>query len=99
MKKAMSIVLLAILIFLLSGCSSRLDAGTIISKQYEPSHRLYQPMVMIINKRTTIIPRWVNIPDKWFITIQSEQETDIWQVSKSYYQQVEIGDYVEREMH
>ena len=95
MKKIQVIILLVLCIFVLAGCKS-IDNGTVIDKSYSPAHRSYQPMVMIVNKHTRIIPRWINHPDVWSILVENEDGRDWWNVSEDFYNSVEIGDKVDR---
>ena len=95
MKKIQVIVLFVLSVFILVGCKN-VDYGVVIDKSYSPAHRSYQPMVMIVNKRTQIIPRWINHPDVWSILVENEDGRDWWNVSEDFYNSVEIGDKVDR---
>ena len=88
---------LLILMFLLSACSKPLYSGTVIDKQYIPAHKLYQPMIIVVNKQTRIIPHYVHLPDKWIIWVQNGDKKDSWYVSEDYYNSVDIGDFITSE--
>lgn len=79
----------------LLGCSS-IDYGTVINKSYNPAHTLYQPMIMVINKQTRIIPRWVSYSDSWKILVENDQGKEWWDVTEEYFNDVNIGDEVDR---
>ena len=89
--------LILFLLLILTACSKPLYQGIVIDKQYSPAHELYQPIIINVNKRVTIIPHWIHIPDYWYIWIQNGEEKDSWKVSEDYYNSVKIGDYVTSE--
>ena len=90
------IILLVVSLFLLTACHKSLNAGTVIEKQFSPAHKTYSPMIMHVNKQTRIIPRWISHSDSWSIWVQDGEDKDCWEVSKEYYESVEVGDHVER---
>lgn len=92
----MAILLVVIcLIMLLTGCHKTLDHGIVIDKQFSPAHRTYSPMILHINKSIRIIPRWVSHPNSWSIWVQDGEDKDCWEVSKEYFESVEIGEYID----
>ena len=95
MKKVLLIVVIVCILFL-TGCAKTLNAGIVIGKEFSPAHKVYSPLIMHINKHTQIIPRWITHSDRWYIYVQDGDDKDCWEVSKEYYDSVEIGDHVER---
>ena len=93
MKKRILIVLL---LLFLTACTN-LEEGVVIEKHFEEAHNSYSPMIIIVNKATRIIPRWIYHADRWYIIVQQEEQKDSWDVSEEVYDSVEIGDYVKRE--
>ena len=89
--------LVLFLLLMLTACSAPLYAGTVTEKVYTPAHKTYAPIVMIVNKTTRVIPRWVNHGDEWLVWIQNGEDRDSWTVSEEYYNSVEVGDYVTSE--
>lgn len=51
---------------------------------------------MHANKQTRIIPRWINHSDSWSILVKNDNGSDWWSVTESYYNSVEVGDFVDR---
>ena len=94
MKKRILIVLL---LLFLTACTKHLEEGIVIEKHFEEAHTVYLPTVIIINKVTRIIPRWISYDDRWYIIVQQDEKRDSWDVSEEVYDSVEIGDYVKRE--
>lgn len=94
MKKIVAVIIVVALL-LLTGCQ-RVDSGTVINKSYSPAHKTYQPMVMVMNKHMTVIPRWINHAASWSILVENDDVRDWWSVSKEYYESVEVGDHVSR---
>ena len=95
MKKTI-LIMLIVCLFLLTACYKPLNAGTVVDKRFSPAHITYNPIILYINKQTRIIPRWITHSDSWSIWIQDGEDKDCWEVSKEYYESVEIGDHVER---
>lgn len=96
MKRVIFSLVLIILLFLTAGCQKSIDHGIVKEKQYSPSHKVYQPMIMNAGKKTRIIPRWITKSDSWKILVENDDGSDWWIVSEEYYNTVEVGDYVER---
>lgn len=96
MKKLIVLVLIVASMILLSSCDNSINFGTITEKKYEPAHRSYAPFVQIMNKRTRIVPRWINHPDKWFVLVQNNSDSEWWEVSEEYYNTHNVGDEVDR---
>ena len=85
------------LLLLLTACSKPLYEGTVIEKHFSKEHKLYQPIIINVNKQIQIIPRWITISDHWYIEIQNGDKKGFWDVSEDYYNSVEVGDYVTSE--
>lgn len=71
-----------------------LTEGIVIGKEYTPAHSVYSPIHMTVNGVSQTIPRWRNEPEKWRVTVQNGDATDLWYVSQAYYESVKIGDWV-----
>ena len=95
MKKAVALLMIAC-ILLLTGCTKTLDAGVVTEKQFSPAHKTYNPMFLTVSGHTSMIPRWISHPDKWFVYVQDGEDRDCWSVSKEYYESVEVGEYIQR---
>lgn len=95
MKKILLIVIIVCVLFL-TGCAKTLNAGIVTDKKFSPAHMVYMPIIMVINHKTHITPRWVHRSDKWFVYVQDGDDKDSWEVSEEYYESVQIGDHVER---
>jgi len=95
MKKII-VLILACLVLLLTACQKTLSTGTVIDKRFSPSHKTYNPIITVENRRTRIIPRFISHPDAWSILVQNGEDKEWWEVSKEYYESVNIGDHVER---
>ena len=65
-------------------------------QKFSPAHKVYSPLIMHMNKHIQIVPRWITHSDRWYIYVQDGDDKDYWEVSKEYYDSVEIGDHVER---
>ena len=95
MKKVLLIVVIVCILFL-TGCAKTLNAGIVTDKKFFPAHKVYSPLIMRINNHTQITPRWIKKSECWFIYVQDGDNKDCWEVSKKYYDSVEIGDHIER---
>lgn len=95
MKKFLLAILLIACILFLTGCRS-IDYGVVTDKRYTPSHTIYRHTVMIINKQTRVMPRWIRHSEKWQILVENEEGSGWWDVSESFYNSVNIGDTVDR---
>lgn len=95
MKRILLFILILIMLFCMVGCSS-IDYGTVKDKSFSPSHRTYQPMIMVMNKHTYIIPCWVNRKASWKILVENDEGSEWWTVTEEYYNAVNVGDYVDR---
>ena len=95
MKKVLLAILLAICIFIVTGCKS-IDCGTVIDKRYTPAHTGYRPHIMRIGNQTRVMPRWVKHDDEWAILVENEDSREWWIVSNSFYDSIDIGDTVDR---
>lgn len=99
MRKIILIVISVLcVVLLLASCNKTLNAGTVIDKHFSPSHMVYNPIITIVNGKMRSIPRFVSHPDEWSIQVQNGEDKEWWEVSKKYYESVEIGEYVEREV-
>ena len=90
-------ILIFLILIILTSCVNHLNEGIIIEKHYTKAYNLYSPMIIIVNKRTQIIPRWIYHPDRWYIVVQKDNVKDIWDITEEYYNSIEIGDYVKIE--
>lgn len=95
MKRIVIAVLLLAMLVCLVGCSS-VDYGTVKEKSFVPAHSEHRVMVMNMNKRTRVFPRWVSYPDSWSILVENEDGREWWNVTENYYNSVDVGDYVDR---
>lgn len=95
MKKVMIAILLLVCVLLLTACKS-IDYGTVTDKQYIPARQVYSPLIMIVNKQTKIIPRYIYHPQMWRIYVQNDDGGEWWSVTEDYYNSVKIGDFVDR---
>lgn len=95
MKRVVLVLLIVCLLFI-TGCAKILMSGTVIKKTHIPASRNYRPLIMVIGKHTQIFPRWVSVAEKWVITVKDGEDVDEWDVSKEYYNSVDVGDYVSR---
>lgn len=96
MRKMVIVLILACLVLLLTACQKTLSAGTVIDKHFSPSHITYNPIIMVMNGKTRITPRYIPHSDAWSILVQNGEDKEWWEVSKEYYESVNIGDHVER---
>ena len=94
-KRIALILLLLIVCVLVVGCKS-IDYGIVVEKSFTAAHSTYAPYVMIINKQTKIMPRWVSHPDSWKILVKNDDGSEWWSVSEEYYNSVNVGDNVDR---
>lgn len=90
-------ILIFLTLLFLSGCAKHLAEGTVIEKHYVEAHNTYSPIVMIVNKRTQIIPRWIRYSDRWYISVEMDNIQDQWDVTEEFYNSIKIGDWVSRE--
>ena len=79
----------------LAGCSS-VDYGTITEKSFIHAHKTYNPIIIYIAKFPRIISRWVSHPDKWQILVKNEEDSEWWTVTEEIFNNVNVGDYVDR---
>ena len=96
LKKIMLVFAIIICLFILTGCRKQIDFGTVADKSFTPAHKVYSPMIMCVNKKTRIIPRWINHSDKWSILVQNDDGSEWWDVTEEFFNSVEIGDSVDR---
>ena len=94
--KRVILVLILLGCLLLAGCGPNITEGVIVGKKYIPKRKVYQPIYMVVNKRTRIIPRWVTHGEVWRVTVEKDDKRQVWDVSESYYNSVRIGDYAVR---
>lgn len=95
MKKVLLSVILVAFLILMTGCKN-IDYGIVKEKRFSPSHRVYSPMIMVVNKKTKIIPRWITKSDSWSILVENDDGSDWWNVSEEYFNSVEVGEFVDR---
>ncbi len=80
---------------LLTACG-HIDYGTVTDKSYVPARQTYTPLIMVTNKQTHIIPRYTYHPESWQIYVQNDDGGEWWTVTQDYYNNVNIGDHVDR---
>lgn len=95
MKKIFLIVLAVLCALLMTGCKS-IDYGTVIDKNFTPAHLQIRRTIYYVNKRHRFHHRYVTIPDTWMIYVENEDGKEWWTVDEDYYNNVDIGDYVDR---
>jgi len=95
MKRIIIVALLFVMMICLTGCAS-INNGTVKDKSFVPAHRTYQPIIMMQNRHTQIIPRWISHADSWSILVENEDGKEWWNVTEDYYNSVNIGDYIDR---
>jgi hypothetical protein len=100
-------VLLVLFGLLLAGCS-RLDAGTIIEKQFEPAHSTVGNTAVMYARTIHLVPRVVSIPDRWYVTVEGELRDlrhgvervrvlrEEWVHSSALYDTVNLGDMIRK---
>lgn len=87
MKKVLK--LLAVVLFIITGCAPQFDVGEVCDKKFEPSYYWF-------NAATESV-EWE--PDHWYVTIKHKNEkTNEWEtcrksVSKEKFDRVSVGDY------
>ena len=96
MKRIAITALLLAMLACLVGCSS-VDYGIVKEKSFIPAHRTYQPMILVSGTRTQVIPRWVSHEASWQILVENDKDREWWHVSESYFNSVNVGDYVNRQ--
>ena len=77
----------------MAGCKV-LNEGTVYSKTYIPAHSGIYFIAMRVGKTTQLIPRHTYHPDQWEVCVKLEKDEDCWDVTKEYYDSVEIGEYI-----
>lgn len=99
--KTRSLILIAILIVGLCGCSKQIKEGEVLTKEFHPQQTtvILMPLVMGTGKTvtTTLIPIPFLLPDSWSITFKAcdgdkWRERTVW-VSREVYDAVNKGDW------
>ena len=73
-----------------------LTEGMVTDKQYHKAHLVYSPIWIYSNGAKTI-PRYRVEPDIWAVSVKNGDDTDVWYVTKEFYDSVSIGEWVRRE--
>lgn len=108
MKNIKTAFLLGIVLFILSGCGNKITSGKVYEKEFIPAHEETQLMPIISSNgkttKTILIPQTRNVPDKWYIKIQSEKpdedgkyQKETYCVSEDIFNQYEVGDFYSHE--
>lgn len=99
-KRIISLLLAAVLIVLLAGCSEQIVKGEVVDKTFSPAHiRNALIPICISNGKTTMtyfIPYVYHYPDTWTITISGpgeggKTETATYRVTQEVFDAVPLG--------
>ncbi len=93
-----------ILSVVLSGCGNKITEGIVYEKGFVPAHTETTLMpIMSSNGKTTttiLIPKTDSIPDKWYISIRSQEADENGKYQKAKYEvaeetfnQYKVGDF------
>lgn len=85
--------LLGGLIWFISGYEP-LTEGEVIYKDFYPAHDVYYPIHITVDGMSQTINNYRYVGDRWRLTIQNGEHTDMWYVSESFYNSVKVGDWV-----
>lgn len=100
-------ILTIVMCSMITACSSSLDAGVVINKNYQPEYTVFQPSCAGYNTSGGCMA-WVQVPihadQKWTITFEQEKYTQNYneekpakrtiEVSQSLYETVSLGDQI-----
>ena len=75
MKKAIAIILAAIISLSLLGCASKITSGEVINKSYTEAHTQMMLIPVVISNgktmSTILVPYIYHYSDRWDVTIQA----------------------------
>lgn len=89
LKKALSLTV-ALTVLLCAGCSD-IERGTVTGKHYKSSW--VQTNMIMVGK--VMVPQIINHPERWVVDIKEGDEHGYCYVSKSYYETIAVGDYLD----
>ena len=94
MKKILLFLILAIFTVTLLGCDDEKDYtiydGMVVDKIFCPGYT----RTIYVKSGHVMIPMTSNVPDKYYIVIYNDEQIAKHQVSKSFYENFEIGSFV-----
>lgn len=100
-KKIFISIIFIIILFLLSGCGYGAMQGTVVDKKFTPEHTTTTYSTHRVGKTMMTTPIRHHHNDAWSIKIQKEEDGKIkecWvNVTEEKYNQLQIGDYYDKE--
>ncbi len=104
MKKIKIVLFTLFLTGILVACGNKITEGKVYEKEFIPAHTetTLMPIVNFNGKTTNtiLIPRTENVPDEWYIKIQSveadedgKREKATYSVPEDIFNQYEVGDF------
>ena len=96
-KTLLLITIIAITLFLLTGCGYGIKQGIIVDKQYHPEYTTYTYTTSNIGNSTIRIPTPIHHSETYNLKIQKEEDgktKECWiQITEEEYSRYNIGDY------
>lgn len=91
------VVILGLLVYgIVCEIQNNLDAGMLVDKYHQDAYVSHYTSWIWSGKVRIPVQRTSRHPESWWFVVEADDKRDHWQVTKDFYESVEIGDYVER---